>query len=189
MKYTWLVLLLPYVCSTIATEDCISTYSQLERSIVKNSTTNLDNMLKVFFPPNEQSPGALNVTYHVKYSNGTDCKITFHWSQFVVLEVIRPELLEQLSYFVYHRHYDDDTYGELKGLDIYVPAPFCSQYTCPSYGTTDSDQFEQDCNEEKRDTPLALLNQFTTQVSIYMYMYWWSHVPAINFVQCSKCLV
>ena len=165
-----LILLLSFVCtySTIATEDCISTYSQLENFIVNNSMKcNLDKMLRAFFPPNKQPPAALDIIYHVEFlsddKNNSNCKkIVFHWSQFLALEVIEPELLGQLSYFIYHRHYDHDTYGELDDLDIYVPVPFCSQYTCP-----DSDRFEQNCNEENiNDThPLALLNLFTTQVS------------------------
>ena len=179
MKYLQLALLLPNVfnalatencvsiCNTIADEDCISTYSQLERSIVQNSTINLDNMLKVFFPPNELSPAAIHVIYHVTYvddENSTDCKVIFHWSHFLVSEVIRPDLLEQLSYFIYHRHYNDDNDGKLlKDLDIYVSAPFCSQHSCPRLAA--SDRFEEDCNEEKKDTPLTLLNLFTTQVS------------------------
>ena len=144
----------------INTEKCIKTYPELERSVIEQQT-NMDSMVSAFFPPNRQSAIAADVYYffddrNVSLNAGnlniTSYDYAFRWSVSLVFTLIRPELLQHLSLFVYH--------GETRTIKIVID-PLCE---VPSSSSRLLD--EKACKgEASASDPVLLLNQLTTHVS------------------------
>ena len=167
MSATLILLLVFCEVNAIEKFNCIKTYQELERSVIERRS-NMDSMMSAFFPPNRQTAIAADVYYffddrnvslkaHTGNLNIASHDYAFRWSASLVFTLIRPELLQFLSLFVYH--------GETKTIKIVID-PLCE---APLLNSRLVD--ERACNgEASTSDPVLLLNQLTTHVSPSSYM-------------------
>ena len=153
--------LLLLACDEVRGEqlDCVQTFSDLERSLFEKES-NIDSMSDAFYPPNRQVSIATNVYYFFNDKvEHQDLDVesydyAFRWSASPVFGIIRPELLQYLSLFVYQ--------GQTTTTKIVLP-PLCE--TMPLQTKL---IHEEKCREEANTTdPVQLLNKLTTNVSFW----------------------
>ena len=142
-------------------KNCITTYQELERSVIQRQS-NMDNMVSAFFPPNRQASIAANVYYFFDDRNMslnaenldiTSYDYAFRWSASPVFNIMRPELLHYLSLFTYH--------GDTTTIQLIID-PLCE---VPPLNSRLVD--EQACSGgESATDAVLLLNQLTTNVSV-----------------------
>ena len=136
---------------------CVQTFSELERSLIARES-NIESLSSAFYPPNRQATDAANVYYFfndVKQYQDLDMgsyDYAFRWSTSPVFGIIRPELLQYLSLFVYQ--------GQTTTTKI-VLDPLCEAMPLQTKLMD-----EETCSEEANTTnPLQTLNKLTTHVS------------------------
>ena len=122
----------------------------------------MDSMVSAFFPPNRQASIAAIVYYFFDDQNmslnaenldNTSYDYAFRWSASPVFNIMRPELLQYLSLFVYH--------GDTTTIQLIID-PLCE---VPPLNSRLLD--EQACNGgESATDAVLLLNQLTTNVSV-----------------------
>ena len=52
--------------------NCVSSYEEFEKKTFLNNTQNRNKLFQVFYPQNEHSPYAVDVTYQTVLPNGTE---------------------------------------------------------------------------------------------------------------------
>ena len=139
--------------------DCIQTYQELERVIIKDA--NIDSMTDGFYPPNQQATTAANIYYYISGQPSEYYVYKFRWSASSVLELIRPELLQDLSLFLYH--------GRTESIKVVIP-PLCAAPTIALALQSNSDEvcWNEDSFHDV-DHPVHLLNKLTTFVSAWCH--------------------
>lgn len=163
MRVSTILILLLVFCevSAINNANCIKTHLELEKSVIARQS-NMESMVSAFFPPNRQASIAAevfyffgNVSLSAEHFDIISYDYAFRWSASPVFNLIRPELLQYLSLFVYR--------GETTTIKIVID-PLCGvpprnsslrlldETTC-SGGASSSD-------------PVLLLNQLTIHVSL-----------------------
>ena len=152
--------------AVIVSEDrkgCISTFSELEKSLLSRES-NLDILKKAFFPVNRQTSIVVDVYYYMPTGNmsmvssleALDHDYKFRWTLSSVHVFIRPALLECLSLYIYR------PYPIAARL---IVDPICSGEEIGAHNKS-----KPICNETKymdteAGTPVRLLNELTTHVS------------------------
>ena len=137
--------------------DCVRSFSELERSLISKDS-NLDSVSNAFYPPNRQVSIAANVYYFFNDGNepGEDMNVAsydyaFRWAASPVFELIRPELLQYLSLFVYQ--------GQTTTIKI-VLDPICEAMPLQTKVID-----EETCSGEANTTkPAQMINKLTTHV-------------------------
>ena len=138
-------------------ENCIKSYQDLEMSVIERPS-NMDAMNLAFSPPNRQAGIAAEVYYFFNDRNTslntdiTSYDYAFRWSSSPIFNLMRPELLHQLSLFVYH--------GGMTTIKIVVD-PLC---VVPSFNSRLLDEEACSGGASTSDS-VRLLNQLTTNVS------------------------
>ena len=104
-----LVVLLVCGANDNTTENnCISSYQEFEKKTFLNDTQNRNELFQVFYPQNEHSPYAVEITYQTVLPNGTYLNITqegyctiikWRWISSPVFFYIRPEYLNSMVFF------------------------------------------------------------------------------------------
>ena len=90
--------------------NCVSSYEEFERKTFLNNTQNRNKLFQVFYPQNEHSPYAVEITYQTVLPNGTELNITlegnsnctiikWRWISSPVFFYIRPEYLNSMVFF------------------------------------------------------------------------------------------
>ena len=88
--------------------NCVSDYQEFEKKVFLNNTQNRNKLFRVFYPQNEHSPYAVDVTYQIVFPNGTESNITlegdctiikWRWTSSPVLLFARPEYLNVVAFF------------------------------------------------------------------------------------------
>lgn len=154
-----ILLLVFYEVTAINNANCIKMYLELEKSVIARQS-NMKNMVAAFFPQNRQASIAAEVYYffgNVSLSaenfDITSYDYAFRWSASPVFNLIRPELLQYLSLFVYR--------GETTTIKIVID-PLCGVPPCNSRLLD-----EATCSEGASSSdPVLLLNQLTIDVSL-----------------------
>ena len=154
-----LILILTWLCTRVQSLDqcspCIGSYAELVDSI-RSRTVNIDTLTDGFYPPNRQTTTVADIHYYI-YDNqtwGGPTKYKFRWSSSSILNLVRPELLRDISLFLY-------PHSEIVEMNIIVIDPICSE---------PHDDILQDwesiCIEKSHTVkPVILLNKLTTHVS------------------------
>ena len=89
---------------------CVSDYQEFEKKTFLNNTQNKNKLFQVFYPRNEHSPYAVDITYQTILPNGTESKITlegltyctiikWRWVSSPVLLFNKPELLNVAVFY------------------------------------------------------------------------------------------
>jgi len=108
MRVSTILLLLLVFCevSAVNNENCIKTHLELEKSVIARQS-NMESMVSAFFPPNRQASIAAEVYYFfgnmsmsAENFDITSYDYAFRWSASPVFNLIRPELLQYLSFCV-----------------------------------------------------------------------------------------
>ena len=149
-----IVLWLPIMAQTH--NQCIETYQELVKSVT-SKVVNIDNLTDGFYPPNRQTTTVADVYYYIQMGNAsTEFKYKFRWSSSSILNLIRPELLRDLSLFLYH-------HWEIAEIHILID-PICSDVKL-TLGDIFAD-WENICNDRTCTVDsVVLLNKLTTHVS------------------------
>ena len=160
----------PANMSTYSQPACISTYRELEESILSNDA-NVRGLINGFFPINRQKSTIVDVTYNLGYCNDSNSNnsnsyqecdnTTQRWYKFrstrsPVHNFIRPALLKRLSLLTYE--------GETRSVSLSID-PFCmTQMDGGEVLHSNSCKFDnlQDTNS----MALTLLNEVTIWVSL-----------------------
>ena len=137
--------------------DCVRTFTELEKSLTKRDS-NIESMSDAFYPPNRQVSIAANVYYYFSGGNLSDEDLdvvsydyAFRWAASPVFELIRPELLQYLSVFVYQ--------GQTTTIKI-VLKPICEAMPLQTKLID-----EETCIGETNTTkPAQMINKLTTHV-------------------------
>ena len=88
--------------------NCVSSYEEFERKTFLNNTQNRNKLFQIFYPQNEHSPYAVDVTYQTVLPNGTESNMTmegyctvikWRWTSSPVLLFARPEYLNVVAFF------------------------------------------------------------------------------------------
>ena len=90
--------------------NCVSDYQEFEKKTFLNNTQNRNRLFQVFYPQNEHSPYAVDVTYQTVLPNGTDSNITlegltncviikWRWVSSPIFLFDRPEYLNVQVFF------------------------------------------------------------------------------------------
>ena len=91
--------------------NCVSSYEEFEKKTFLYNPQNRNKLFQVFYPQNEHSPYAVDITYQTVLPNGTELNITFEdntkpctiikwgWVSYPVYIFIRPEDLNILVFF------------------------------------------------------------------------------------------
>ena len=147
------------ICDEVRGEqfDCVRTFTELERSLTKRDS-NIESMSDAFYPPNRQVSIAANVYYYFSDGNLPDEDLdvvsydyAFRWAASPVFELIRPELLQYLSVFVYQ--------GQTTTIKI-VLKPICEAMPLQTKLID-----EETCIGEANTTkPAQMINKLTTHV-------------------------
>lgn len=140
------------------TPKCISNYQQLERAITMNG--NINRMTNGFYPPNRQATAAANIYYVVSSQPSSEYVYKYRWSESPVLQLIRPELLRDLSLFLYH--------GRTETITVVIP-PLCAAPTIELAIQSNSDEICWSTSDT--DHPVHMLNIVTINVSV-LYDTW-----------------
>ena len=153
------VVLLLFSCDESIGEqfDCVRSFLGLEKSLISRDS-NLDSMSDAFYPPNRQVSIAANVYYFFNDGNetGEDLDVVsydyaFRWAASPVFELIRPELLQYSSLFVYQ--------GQTTTIKI-VLDPICEAMPLQTKVID-----EETCSGEANTTkPAQMINKLTTHV-------------------------
>lgn len=147
-----------------ATEDfdlshCIHSYGQLEKVAIRQ--VNKDSMTNGFYPPNRQAATAANVHYYIGDSQNFEYVYKFRWSTSPVLELIRPELLQDLSLYLYH--------GHTETIDVVID-PLCGVPNI--HFAIQSNSFQVCSGEVNSSDPIQMLNKLTTHVRHQKLITW-----------------
>ena len=157
-------------------EECITTYQQLERSII-GQDANINSMMDAFYPPNRQPSIAANVYYFLdglQEINRQNMDVpsydyAFRWSVSWVFAVIRPDLLQLLSLFLYHEH--------TPTIKIVVD-PICGAK--PTQSSLELLDETKTCSEGANSSDLEmLLNKLTTHVSLRVDFKYITSMPCL----------
>ena len=90
--------------------NCVADYEEFEKKTFLNNTQNRNKLFQVFYPQNEHSPYAVDVTYQTVLPNGTESKITleglkfctiikWRWVSSPIFLFTKPELLNVVVFF------------------------------------------------------------------------------------------
>ena len=90
--------------------NCVSDYKVFEKKTFLNNTLNRNKLFQVFYPQNEHSPYAVDITYQTVLPNGTESNITlegltyctiikWRWISSPVFLFARPEYLNVVVFF------------------------------------------------------------------------------------------
>ena len=90
--------------------NCVSSYEEFEKTTFLNNTQNKNKLFQVFYPQNEHSPYAVDVTYQTVLPNGTESNITlegltnctiikWRWVSSPAFLFARPEYLNVAVFF------------------------------------------------------------------------------------------
>ena len=160
----------PANMSTYSQPACISTYRELEESILSNEA-NVRGLIQAFFPINRQKSTIVDVTYNLDHcddshsdnvtsnkecDNTTQRSYMFRSTRSPVHNFIRPALLKRLSLLTYE--------GETRSVSLSID-PFCmTQMDGEELLHSNPCKFAniQDTNL----LALTLLNEVTTWVSL-----------------------
>ena len=90
--------------------NCVSSYEEFEKKTFLSNTLNRNKLFQVFYPQNEHSPYAVDITYQTVLPNGTESNITlegltyctiikWRWVSSPVFLFARPEYLNAIAFF------------------------------------------------------------------------------------------
>ena len=130
---------------------CIQSYQQLERAVIRD--VNIDRMTNGFYPPNRQAATAANIHYYIGDNHNFEYVYKFRWSASPVLELIRPELLQDLSLYLYH--------GHTETINVVID-PLCGVPNI--HFAIQSNSFQLCSGETNSSDPIQMLNKLTTHV-------------------------
>ena len=159
--------------------DCVRTFTDLEISLISRDS-DIDSMSDAFYPPNRQVSIAANVYYFFSDGNEPDKDLdvvsydyAFRWAASPVFELIRPELLQYASLFVYQ--------GQTTTIKI-VLKPICEAMPLQTKLID-----EETCIGEANTTkPAQMINKLTTHVRSQILCM--SHLAETN-LQALTCML
>lgn len=138
------------VCGTH--RDCISGDAELKQSIFSKEK-NCENLRRIFPPDTEPAYTTIEVRYHFS-DHSLPQPYRFRWSSSWVLALLRPKVLQDLSFHVFN--------ADVPTIDIEIE-PTCETVSINSK----PENWERICSDPTgASTTLHLLNNITAKVSL-----------------------
>ena len=139
---------------------CIQTYSDLEQSIFSKDS-NVEKLQRSFYPVNKEPSNAVEIHYHFD-DQSLPQPYRFRWSSSRVFGLLRPKVLQDLSFNVYS--------ADVPTVDIEFN-PICENISI-HYMLVNWEKICSDVTEASDS--LVLLNEITAKVSnIYNTLNWY----------------